>query len=122
MFRIKIHKGWVLKRVLAAVANMGPTALMEILPTGLLFRVTNPAHDVSTILGINTPAFHHYSCSGAHILDLNLQQFSSIINSATDDEAITISRAYDSPNLVSFVFVNQSMFQVLSLFLSLSQF
>ncbi|XP_056686332.1 uncharacterized protein [Spinacia oleracea] len=106
MLKIKIQQGWVLKRVLAVVANMGPTALMEILPTGLLFRVTNPAQDVSTILGINTAAFHHYSCDEALVFEVNLQQFSSIINSATDDEDITICRSYDTPNLVSFVFVN----------------
>ncbi|KAJ8441534.1 hypothetical protein Cgig2_026335 [Carnegiea gigantea] len=109
MFGFKVRQGWVLKRVLAAVANMGPTALMEVLPTGLIFRVTNPAHDMSTILRLNTTAFQQFSCEGAHVLSLNLVRFSSIINSATDDENIAIC-GFDesSPNVVSFVFVNQN--------------
>lgn len=122
MLKIKIQQGWVLKRVLAVVANMGPTALMEILPTGLLFRVTNPAQDVSTILGINTAAFHHYSCDEALVFEVNLQQFSSIINSATDDEDITICRSYDTPNLVSFVFVNNQSMSMLPFLSFMCQF
>ncbi|GAB4844453.1 proliferating cell nuclear antigen [Ancistrocladus abbreviatus] len=107
MFRLKVQQAWVLKRVLAAIINVGPTAFMEILPSGLLLRVTNMIHDVFIVLRMNAVGFHHYTCDRNYIINVNIREFSAIINSADDDDAISIF-GEDPPNLLYFVFVNQN--------------
>ncbi|GAB2271684.1 proliferating cell nuclear antigen [Dionaea muscipula] len=106
-FRFKVQQAWVLKRVLGAIACMGTTALMEILPSGILVRVTSLIHDVLALLRISATGFHYYSCDKSCFIHVNVHEFTTIINSAMDDEAISIF-GDDPPNVVYFVFINQN--------------
>ncbi|GMH22487.1 hypothetical protein Nepgr_024330 [Nepenthes gracilis] len=107
MFLLKTQRGALLKGATAAIASIeGATSTIEFLPTAMLIRVLHPTQNIFAVLKTNAAGFYHYSCSRAYFVDLNIQDFFYILNSASDDDIVTIS-GHDPTTKILFKFENR---------------